>query len=49
MAQVIGPAASDPAFTFGIPSFFVLLAAIACYIPARHAASINPLVALREE
>jgi predicted permease len=49
MAQVIGPAASDLGLTLGIPSFFVLLAAIACYVPARHAASINPLVALREE
>jgi predicted permease len=49
MAQVIGPAASDPWLTVGIPSLFVLLAAIACYIPARHSASSTPLIALREE
>jgi hypothetical protein len=48
-AQLIGPAASDSRLIFGVPSLFVLLAAIACYLPARHSANSNPLMALREE
>ncbi len=49
VAQFIGPVASNPALTVGIPSFLIALAAIACYVPARRSASIDPLVALREE
>jgi hypothetical protein len=49
MAQIIGPVVSNPMLTLGIPSFLTSLAAIACYVPARRSASIDPLVALRQE
>lgn len=49
MAQLIGPVASNPALTVGVPAFLVAFAAIACYVPARRAATIDPLAALRED
>jgi ABC-type antimicrobial peptide transport system permease subunit len=49
VAQLIGPIASNPMLTVGVPSFLIALAAVACYVPARRSASIDPLAALREE
>jgi predicted permease len=49
LAQFVGPVASNPALTVGVPSILIALAAIACYVPARRSVSIDPLIALREE
>jgi predicted permease len=49
LAQFIGPVASNPALTVGVPSFLIAVAAIACYVPARRSLSTDPLATLREE
>jgi len=47
--RIIDASAGDPLLTIGVPSLLICLAMIACYLPARRSASINPLIALREE
>lgn len=37
----------DPVTFAGVPLALVFVALIACYVPARHAASINPMDTLR--
>ncbi len=49
VADEILPVASNAALTIGIPSFLIALAAIACYLPARRSASIDPIATLRQE
>jgi putative ABC transport system permease protein len=38
---------TDPLTFFGGPIFFVLIAALASYLPARHATRVDPVIALR--
>lgn len=44
-----GVAANDPLTFAAMPVFVILIAALACYIPARRAAALDPLAALRYE
>jgi len=48
-SMLVGVAPHDPA-TFGvIAALFFVIAAVACWLPARRAAGMDPTVALREE
>ena len=39
----------DPVTYIAVPALVVLVAAVACYVPARRAARLDPIAALREE
>jgi predicted permease len=48
-AKLLGDSASDPLIYFGAAAFLCALSALAAYLPARRAASIDPMKALRME
>jgi ABC-type antimicrobial peptide transport system permease subunit len=48
-SQISGVSTTDPA-TFAVVAVFVVAAGVAaCLIPARQAASVDPLIALRND
>ena len=47
--QLFGVSAQDPLTFTGVAAMLMLVAVAACYIPARQAMSVDPLVALRHE
>jgi len=44
-----GVTATDPITFVAIAAFLTMIGTLACYIPARRAASVDPIVALRNE
>jgi len=47
--MLVGVAATDPATFAAIALLFLAIAALACWLPARRAAALDPVTALREE
>jgi ABC-type antimicrobial peptide transport system permease subunit len=45
--QLFHTSATDPTIFVGIATLFVIVALVACYLPARRAAQIDPMIALR--
>jgi putative ABC transport system permease protein len=48
-AQLYGIGAMDPAVLGGLAAVLVVIAFVACTIPARRAATIDPVIALTEQ
>ena len=49
ISMLVGVKPTDPLTFAGMAAFFLILAGIASWFPARRAAALDPAIALREE
>jgi putative ABC transport system permease protein len=48
-SQLFGVEAGDPLAYAAVVSLLAIVTLLACYVPARRAASVDPMIALRQE
>lgn len=48
-SQLFDVSATDPMTLAAVSALVALIACVACYVPARRAARVDPVIALREE